>query len=194
MTAAVINQAHYQFQDDGADNNTSTLLGSEDTVNASLSLDTIYFLRIKCTNTGGMSQNNTLMTLQANVNGGTFFNVTTSSTNVRAVTGADTDGDTCSTERLINDGGTFGTSIFGFYSEDGVSGAVTMIDGGEWEWCYAIEFRSADLSAGGENIDFKLLNDIEELTNLLVTPEATMPGAGGGTVIPVFDATYRQMM
>ena len=171
MTAAVSNQAHYQFQDDGADNNTSALLGSEDTVNTALLLDTVYFLRIKITNSGGMDINNFEAILQADINGAGFFTVTTSSLNVRAVTGGDTDGDACSTQRLTNDGGTFQAT--GTYSDDGAAAIVTLAQAEEYEYCYSFTFRSADLTAGSENIDFKVLNGASELTNLLVTPEAT---------------------
>ena len=182
MTAAVSNLAHYQFQDDGADNNTSTLLGSEDTANTGLSLDTVYFLRFKVTNTGGMDVSNFAPTLQADIGGAGFFNVTTSSTDVRAVAGQDDDGDLCDTERLTDDGGTFATT--GTYSEDGTSTTITLVAGEMYEICFSITFRSADLTAGSEEIDLKVLNGGAALNNLLVTAEATMPAAGGITETP----------
>jgi len=151
MGAAVVEQTHFNMYADGADNNTSTELGTEDTRFA-LTLDTTYFWRVKLKITG-MSAGSDDVQLEYNVDGAGWNAVNTTSSNVRAVAGGDDDSDPTGTERLTNDGGTFNT---GEYSEDGLNGAVTLAVG-EIELAYAIQFRSADLS-GGENIDLRVTN------------------------------------
>ncbi len=155
MGAATINLTHYQFQDDGADANTSSLIGSEDTTNIALDLDTTYFIRFGVTNTGGMSANNYNYRLEADIDGAGFFQVTTSSTFVQLVDGGDADGDPITSQRLANDGGGF---VNGLYEESGDTPTYTLVDGNETEHVYAIQFLSADLTAGSEEIDLRLTN------------------------------------
>lgn len=175
MGAFSQDQIHYQFQDDGADANTSALLGSEDTPNTGLILDTTYFIRIKVA-WGGMTGSGEWQ-LEYNVEGAGWINVTTTSSNVRAVDGGDTDGDTMGTERLTNDGGTYDT--ISPYEESGVTPSRDGVLGEETEFVYSIQFRSADLTAGSEEIDLKITRTGTDLTTYTVTAEATMPALAG---------------
>jgi len=170
---ATVNQTHYQFQVDEADNNTAELLGTEDVSNNSLDLDQTYYIRIHVTNTGGMSANNVAYRLEYNVDGAGWNDVTVTSGNVRALGGPDADGDPCSTELLTNDGGTFVSS--GLYEESGITPNITLNPSEEMELCYSFQFRSAELSAGGENIDLRITDDGAIIDNYDVTIEATMP-------------------
>lgn len=182
---AVTRQEHYQFQDDGADANTSTLLGTEDTSNTSLELDTTYFLRIKLYNSsGGTDESNQAYQLEYDINNsGSWASVTTSSSNVRAVDGSDTDGDTMGTERLTT-AGTY-DSTNSQYSEDGLTGSFVLAQGTSAEVVFAIQFRSADLTAGSESVTFRLTGSVEgTLDQYNATPTAVMPSSGDVTATP----------
>ena len=183
MSAATQDQIHYQFQSDGADANTSGLLGSEDVANTALVLDTTYFIRIKVA-FGGMTAADTWQ-LEYNVGGAGWVNVTTTSSNVRAVDGSDTDGDAMATERLTNDGGTYDTGSP--YEESGITPSGHGVLSEETEFVYAIQFRSADLTAGSEQIDLKVTKAGTDLTTYTVTAEATMPAIASDPAITDVD-------
>ncbi len=183
MTASVLVQLHYQFQDDGADANTSALIGSEDTANTALLLDTTYFIRVKLQETGGMDANNINWQLEYNVAGAGYNDVTTTSSNVRSVTGGDDDGDAM-TERLSTTGQTYTN---GLYETSGITPNFTAQASLDFEHVYPITFRSAELTAGNEEIDLKITNSGTDLTSYAVTIEATMPD-------PPADVLHSQVM
>ena len=166
-------QVHFQFQDNGADANTSSLIGTEDNTLTSFNLDTVYFLRFKLTNTGAKTQDANFR-LEVDVGGGGYNQVTNASTYVRYADGGDTDGDAISTERLTDTGNTW---VNGEYSEDGEVTAFSLAHSPseETELVYAITFRSADLS-GGETVTFRL-SDAGITSNMVYTvePDATVP-------------------
>lgn len=190
MGAATQTQTHYQFQDDGADANTSALLGTEDVANTGLSLDTIYFIRIKVVG-GGMDTNNGTWRLEYNVDGAGWNVVSTTSSNVRAVDGGDDDGDLMGTQRLTNDGGTYDTNSP--YEESGITPSFTLVNGNEVEFVYSIQFRSAELTVGDEQIDLKITNGGTDLTTYSVTAEATMPTIEAGFPYHVISEGRRDM-
>jgi len=157
-----LNETHYQFQDDGADANTSTLLGSEDTRNDALSLDTTYFVRGKISNTGTKDATNANIRLEYDLDGAGFNQVSLTSNVIRLVDGGDTDGDSMTAERLTNDGG---TPVAGLYEESGDTPNFTIAQATESEFVFAFQIRSADLSPGTRDIELRLTNAGTPLDN-----------------------------
>lgn len=166
-----LNQDHWQFQQDGANANTSTLIGTEDTTTA-LDADTVYFLRIKVSNTGTKDQSGSnAWQLQYDKNNAlSWADVNGTSSNVRSAAGQDTDGDAM-TERLTATSAS--TYVNGVYDE--VDGTFTqnLAQDTDSEHVFSITFRSADLSNGDE-IDFRLLASGSTLDNYNVTPTCTV--------------------
>ncbi len=191
MGGSVVTQTHFQTQaDDNTDVNLQTLLGSEDT-RLVIELDTTYVVRFKMAVTG-MAVNNGNWQLEYNVDGAGWNSVTTTSSNVRAVAGQPTDGDQCSTERLTNDGGTFITT--GPYEESGVTPNYSLLVG-ETELAYSIQFRSADLTAGNENIDLRITFGAQSITHNEVdvaqAPAAATPMAAY-TPVPTLKHSFER--
>ena len=160
---------HYQLCTPitGAAHEVYVLVGSED-ASFEITLDTDYCLIVKVGNTGQMSASGDYQ-LEYNVDGGGDNPVNATSSNVRVATSGDTDGATGTPERLGTSAETYQTSVL-----DDVDGLIgTNVGGGnEYEFYYALNFRSAELS-GGESITFRLLTGGATFTHD-VTPTVTV--------------------
>lgn len=166
-----IQQDHYRFTTPitGSAHEAWTLVGTEDN-SYEITLDDDYGLIIKISNRGGSDTGAETWQLEANVDGAGWNDVTGASTNVRATASGDTDGATSATERLTTSARSFGGTVL-----DEVDGAVSddAQAGNDYEYYFAITFRSADLS-GGESIDLRIRNATETIT-YNVTANATVP-------------------
>ena len=140
------------YDDDNTDEDATTALAAEDTSYEVpfADLGTSHHLRIVYSNTG-TKQGNDAFTIQYNVDGAGWNNVTTTSSNVRVIAGQPTDGAVTS-QRLGA-----GTGSFAAGEYDDVDGSIdaNLQNGDYTESVWSIEFRSADLS-GGESIDIRM--------------------------------------
>ncbi len=175
---------HYRFCTPitGAAHEAYALVGSEDT-SFEITLDTDYCIILKVGNTGDMSSAGDFQ-LQYNVDGAGWNDVNATSSNVRSAASGDTEDATSTTERLGTSAETFQTSVL-----DEVEGLIGTNLGGhdEYEFYFAINFRSAELG-GGESIEFRLLTGGSTFTHS-VTPTATVPaGAIAASPALVFSA------
>ena len=156
----------------GSAHESYTLLGTEDTT-IEAELDLGYCIILKVGNTGDMAANGDYQ-LQIEVNGtGGFANVDAGSSNVRVVATGDSDDATSTTERLGTSAETFQTSVL----DEGDGLQVTNVSGhNEHEFYFAFEFRSADLTAGEETIEFRLTTGGSTFDHTAVEPiDITLP-------------------
>ena len=178
-----VDQTNFAFYNDGTESGAS-IIGSVGSDATGLVLDTTYQVRFEITETGGAGADNQTWQLEAQVDGGTFFDVTGSSTNVRATAGSVTDGE--DTTQRLGGGGTF-------IGGDGVDEADGLAGGALNDWVgseigevlFSIQFRSADLTAGSEVINLRLKNmdaytvaDATGTMEALATPTFDLTGFG----------------
>lgn len=159
----------------GAAHEAYVLVGSEDT-SFEITLDQDYCIILKVGNDGDMAANGDFQ-LQIDIDDAASWNdVNAASSNVRVAASGDADDATSATERLGTSAEAFQTSVL-----DELDGLTITGVGGheEYEFYYAINFRSAELS-GGESIKFRLLTGGATFTHN-VTPTITVP-----TAEPVF--------
>jgi len=164
-----------------------TLLGSEDT-SLEITLDDDYCIIMKLGNDGDMALNNDFK-LQYDIDGAaSWADVSSTSNNVRVASTGDIDEATSTTERLGTSAETYVGSAL-----DEVDGIVitNLAGGDEYEFYYAITFRSADLS-GGESITFRLV--YTSITDVPIgdggtTATATVPEAGD----QIFNVTLQDL-
>ena len=140
------------YDDDNTDEDATTALAAEDTSYEVpfADLGTSHHLRVVYSNTGTKIANDQF-TLQYNVDGAGWNNITTTSSNVRVIAGQPTDA-AATSQRLGA-----GTGSFAAGEYDDADGAIdsNLSDGTYTEGVWSIEFRSADLS-GGESIDIRM--------------------------------------
>src|SRR4051794_9278469 len=116
MTTAVLSQSHFRNRSDTAAVNTAaTFIAAVDT-NHTWTAGQNFRARFTVQETAGGNPVAATVKLQANRNGGAFFDVTTSSTIVKAVdAGSSADEAAISSAQLTGTG----TFVNGVYSEDG---------------------------------------------------------------------------
>ena len=139
-----------------------------------------YLLRLGIQENANINGSNLVWQLQARLNAGTWFNVTTSSSYVRAFDSSNlTDGST-TTQRLAGLSGGFSP---GKVSEIG-SLTANLSKAKNTELLYAIQTVDADL-AGGDAVDFRVLYDGSALAGgYNVTPSITNEASGpSGSVV-----------
>jgi hypothetical protein len=172
--------SHYRFGIDELAENTHGWYAAEDTSPAvgvaGIPLDTTFLLRF-CVQANATGLANVDNEFQYRVNGGTWTNITTTSTVVRAVAAvALTNGGNC-TKRLSGTG-TFETTGAG-QTEDGTSGGTAndIVASGNSETECGLTLRSVDI-AGGDVIEFRLTRDGGVLLDAYaVVPTLTVPNA-----------------
>lgn len=168
-----LKQEHYRFATPitGPAHEAWTLVGTED-VSHEIVLDDDYALIVKLANDGSNTVIFLSYQLEYSVNGGAWADVDASSSNVRVAISGDTDTATSTTERLTTSARTFVNSLL-----DDVNGNIFFTtafnNDNEYEFYYAITFRSADLS-GGETVTFRITSPTNSIAED-ITPTATVP-------------------
>jgi hypothetical protein len=150
-TAEIIDQhTHGFFQDDSSDPDTCTQIGLDDSTSEVWDADTNLMVRIGFENTNDTNvSGNAQLQYQINGTGGSWTDVTTTSSNVRVSTGTPTDATVCNTQ-LLDDPVTAASGFEndGEYDDgDGVVGSVHAKDT-YWEDQWCVQLRSADLTDG----------------------------------------------
>lgn len=143
------------YQNDSADVDGCTPIGAEGSTSETWALDTPIMVRFSGYNDGSHNFNE-VHSLWARIDGGSWFEVTGSSNNVRSAgtgVGLPNDGDPCDTQ-ILSSYSTYTWDSDGLY--DDVDGAIASASHAKttfWEDQYCVVLRSAELS-GGELIEF----------------------------------------
>lgn len=183
-----LTQERFRFYNDGTENG-STALAAENT-NLTLLNGSQVHLRIGFSETGTGSISGATTDdyqLQVSKNGGAYANVTTSSSNVKAVASANLTDAGTTTQRLSAGTGSF---VAGEISEAGLVTDRQITANNFSELLYAIEIVGADVAAG-DTLDFRvLLNGATTNMTYSVTPRLTVSKtiatpAGSGTLTGV---------
>lgn len=170
-----VTQSHYRFGINELAESTHGWYANEDAnpAQGQIALDTTFLLRF-CLQCDATAQSNVDAEFQYRLNGGTWTNISTTSTVVRAVsTTVFTNG--ANTTKRLSGTGTFETSSAGC-TTDGISGgtAFDIVASGNGETECAMQIRSADV-AHGDVIEFRLTRDGGVLLNTYaVTPSYTV--------------------
>jgi len=148
---------------------------AEDTSPASgvIALDTTFLLRF-CVQANATGLSNVDNEFQYRRNGGTWTNITTTSTFVRAVASVLVNG--ANTTKRLSGTGTFESSSAGV-TTDGTSGGTAndIVASGNSETECSLQLRSADV-VGGDVLDFRLTRDGGILLDTYaVVPSLTIP-------------------
>ncbi len=179
-----ITQDHWRFyDDDNTDEDATTARGTGEDVTHEILLserDTSIHLRVVYSNDGAMSGNDAY-TIQADVDGGGFATVTTTSTNVRQIAGQPADGNATS-QRL-----SAGTGSFTGGEYDDVDSVIdtNLAAGNYTEAVWSIQFRSADLS-GGETVTLKIQYAGADANAFNVTIVCTIEAAAAPPFLPFY--------
>lgn len=203
--------SHYRFGIDQGTESTHGWYANQDTPpqQGSLPLDAPFLLRFCVQATGGVAHSNIDFEFQYRRNGGTWTNITTTSTVVKAVAAtALTNGGNCT--KQLSGTGTFESSGAG-QTEDGTSGGTAndIVANGNTETECGLQIISADVTSG-DTLEFRLTNEGGSLLNtyavtasyqLATPPQAVLiTGVQGGNPLrflmapgngidPVFDNT-----
>ncbi len=166
-------QIAFQYRDDDGTEVTATdrqAVNVDDTLN----LDTNYRMRVgvQGAHTNGPVSFDLTVAFQYNVDGAGWNNITTTSSNVRAVGSANFTDDDATTEQLAQSQ----TFVAGHMDDDGDCPAVSISDTGESEFEICFQLRSADLS-GGESVEIRIVDSGVALLTYTQTPSITVAAA-----------------
>ena len=195
--AVNLHTTHFRFGNDDGTESGHTFKANLDT---SISLDegSIFLLRFTVQETGGTAAGNVDQQFQCALNGGTFQNITTTSTIVKAVAvGAFTNGQDA-TKRLTGTG-TFESSGDGC-TEDGLSGGAQndIAASGNSETEAGLQLVAADVAAGDAvtfrltSPDFTITNDVVPTITVTSANQLVTPGTASLTTtrfVPVVSVT-----
>ncbi len=184
-----LHATHYRFGIDSGTESTHGWHANED-VNPSLGtigVDTTFLLRFTVQETGATAAANVDNQFQASRNGGAFFNITTTSTIVKAVTTA-VFANAANTTKRLSGTGTFESSSQGC-TTDGLSGGAQndIAASGNSETECALQIVDADTNPGDvitfrlTSPDFTITNDVVP-TVTLANPQSATPGPFALTV------------
>jgi hypothetical protein len=169
--------SHYRFGVDELAESTHGWHAAEDTDPAEgvIAVDTTFLLRFTVQANAAAGLTNVDNNFEFRLNGGTWTQITTSSSVVKAVAAtALTNGGNC-TKRLSGTG-TFETTGAG-QTEDGISGGTAndIVASGNSETECGLQIVGADV-AGGDLIEFRLTRDAQVLLDTYsVVPSITIP-------------------
>ena len=174
-------QTTFRYRNDDGSETAATwrqIAGTDDT----LELDTTYRMRFNVagTHTGGAGSFPLVCGFQYDVDGAGFVNITTTSTNVKAVASADTSwtitDDDVTTEQLAG----AATFVAGHMDETGACSSVTISDSEDSEFELVFQLLSSELS-GGESVQIRCVDSGTALNTYTLTPTITVatPPSGG---------------
>ena len=166
-------QIAFQYRDDDGTEVTATDRQAVNT-NDTLELDTNYRMRIgvQGAHTGGSGSFDLTPSFQYNVDAAGWVNITTTSSNVRAVGSGNFTDDDVTTEQLAQSQ----TFVAGHMDDDGSTTAVSISETGESEFEICFQLRSADLS-GGEAVEIRIVDSGVALATYTQTPSITAASA-----------------
>jgi len=171
-------QVAFRYRDDDGSESAATWRQNINT-NDTLTIDTTYRMRIGVQGTHvGSGSSDLVAGFQYNVDAAGWNNITTSSSNVKAVASADTswtiNDDDSTTEQLAQSQ----TFVAGKMDETGTCTAVSISETEESEW--ELVFQLVSPLAGGEAVQIKIVDSGSDLFAYTLTPSITAAAAGGG--------------
>jgi len=184
----------FRFYDDDSTNvNGCTAITTEGQIDGTRLLDDPFHIRIGTWNDSAANFS-AAKQLQARIDGGSWFNVSTTSSYVRTYDGLPTNADTCSTQ-LMASYSTYSWENDGIYDDDnGITPVAVHSKNTFWEDQWCIVLRSAELS-GGEKIEFRTVpsagieNDPATFPTIYAAVgESYDDGAGAGSLAAVTGA------
>lgn len=144
-TPATVEIIGWRLRNDDGDEDGATWKAPQDFPAWNMPLDTNIRIRFRIRETAGNAITDAAFRLRwTNLSGG-WINVTTTSTDVRAVASSNVTDGGATTEQLSGGGGTFQA---GEISEDGLVDTQSLAANGETELEYVIQYRSADIVIG----------------------------------------------
>jgi len=182
-------QHTWRFQNnDNASVNSCSFKGLQGSLTETIALDTPFIIRIARWNDATANFSGTHK-LQARYNGGSWFDVTTTSSYVRIYDGLPTDAEACS--QLLTSYSTYSFDADGSY-DDG-NGVVTSVPHAKtvfWEDAWCITLRSAEMSAT-DYVEFRSVPDngttTTESSFAKITASAGSQNIGVGVSAGSFD-------
>lgn len=171
MTTAALGQTHFRGRRDGAGvNDTPEWIAAVDT-NFTWPTECNFRIRFTVQETAGGNPNAAGVKLQYNKNGGGATDVTTSSSNVRAVDYSTSAEDAAITVKQLTGTGTF---VNGRFSNDGSpTSTVDLAANQNTEWEFSIFIRAGDV-ANGDTIVLSLLALSGTSITLTLSPTVTV--------------------
>jgi hypothetical protein len=173
-----LNQQFYRFGIDELAENTHGWLAAQDTpITRSATDASTFLLRILIQASGGVAHSNQTVTWQYQKNGGGYTNLTTTSSNVKAVTTSVFTNDGNPTSRLTGGTGTFESSS-STLTHDGVTGGANndIVSNGYCETEIALQLVPADL-VQGDVLEFRVTTTTA-ITTYVATPMLVVTGVG----------------
>lgn len=172
------NQKAFRFYEDGTESGSTAIDAQNTSITRDVSSDSVVLLRLLVEATGIAidTEPDPDWRLQYRKNGGTWTNVTTTSSDVKGYNSSNLTDGGATTNRLT--GGT-GSFLAGLISEDGLADGSDPQAGQFTEYLFALTVVSAD-TADADTLDFRLLRDGSTLDTYTVTPTITVSDGGGG--------------
>ncbi len=167
-------QVAFQYRDDDGSESGATDRQAVN-INDTLNLDTNYRMRlgVQGAHTGGAGNFDLTVAFQYNVDAAGWNNITTTSSNVRAVGSIHFTDDDVTTEQLAQSQ----TFVAGHMDDDGDCPAVSISETGESEFEICFQLRSAELS-GGEAVEIRAVDSGVALATYTQTPSITVASSG----------------
>ena len=168
-------QQYFRFYEDGTESGSVAIDTQNTNITRSVTADSNLLLRISVTESDGVSGAATDdWQLQYSLNGGTYTNITTSSSVVKAFNSSNLTDAGATTQRLSSNGLSW---IAGKISEDGLVDNHQLTAFNATEYLFALTIVSADVSHNN-TIDFRLLLNGSDFTSFggtyAVTPTITV--------------------
>jgi len=184
-----INQHSFAFyQDDNADPDQCTIVGSVDSTSETYAMDTNLMVRLGLENNDADADSDVFRLLyQVNGTGGAWNPVTTSSSNVKIVTGTPTDGASCNEQQLGDGPGGGSWDVIGLYDDgDGVTGTIAWDKDEFFECQWCVQLLSADLSVN-DVVHFWVDDNGNGTTDFTSGADAQITAVTGGSVTVKLD-------
>lgn len=178
-------QKHCRFYNDDGSESAGTAWAAEDTnITMGASDSSLINLRLGVSSTGANSTTTPLpWRLQYRKNGGTWTNITTSSSNVKAVNSSNLTDGGATTNRLTVPGGL--TFSAGLVSEDGLADDQATLVNKFYEFLFALQVIKTDLT-NGDTLEFRLLCNSGVLNTYTVILMITLSIPASGGLYPAY--------
>jgi hypothetical protein len=168
---AVVIQQAFWFRNNDGNEATATFMGAQGS-DQSIPTGTTFRIRIITEETAG-GTSNIASNLYASWQGGTYFDVTTSSSYIQAVDeGQGIADDTLLTTQRLTYSGTW---VDGRYDDNGVATTASTLTNSFTENEFSLTIVDADVSAG-HTIDLRIRDSAAALDSYAVTPRITVSG------------------
>ena len=169
-------QDAFRFYEDGTEPGSVAIASQDTSVFRAVSGDNNLLIRFRVEKTTGSLSSPVSWRLQYSKNSGSWTDVTTTSSNVKAFNSSNLTDESATTERLASGTGTW---TAGIVTEDGEVDDLELLTNRYTEFLFAITVLDADVS-NFDTLDFRLLRNGSTLDTYTVTPRITVVKSGFG--------------